>query len=300
MFKRILRESLLEVAQYPTLVRIAFLTTFVHTLASFWRFGYTFYVVLEKNVDIANLEWTLLEYIRAIFERASGMSFGAIVALVVFFVIGYIFLYPIGHGMIVSYIADHSLSKALRVSLGKYFTITITEWLLAAVTFGGWHLLGLRYFYHRWILDNILIQIVVVLIGLFVIGCTFLYTYANIISVAGDLTESSASARAREALKLSSALAMDHPWITMKFMLLSIFLEVRFLITTILVIAVPAFLVRVALQLGLLGSQNVITVVLISVWLLMLAAIYINAIIDAFFTAYWYKLYRELQEKSAD
>ena len=56
MFKRILRESLLEVAQYPTLVRIAFLTTFVHTLASFWRFGYTFYVVLEKNVDIANIE----------------------------------------------------------------------------------------------------------------------------------------------------------------------------------------------------------------------------------------------------
>ncbi|MBP7884823.1 hypothetical protein KAZ93_01375 [Patescibacteria group bacterium] len=48
-------------------------------------------------------------------------------------------------------------------------------------------------------------------------------------------------------------------------MFLSIFLEVRFLITTILVIAVPAFLVRVALQLGLLGSQNVVTVVLIAV-----------------------------------
>lgn len=300
MFKRILRESLLEVAQYPTLVRIAFLTTFVHTIASFWRFGYTFYVVLEKNIDTSNLEWTLLEYIRAIFERVSTMPVGAIIALIVFFIIGYAFLYPVGHGMIVSFIADHSVSKALRVSLGKYFTITITEWLLAAVTFGGWHLLVLRYLYHRWVLDNILIQILILLVGGFVMGCTFLYTYANIISVAGDLTESTASARAREALKQSSTLAMHHPWITIKFMLLSIFLEVRFLITTILVIAVPAFLVRVALQLGLLGSQNVITVVLIAVGLLMLAAIYINAIIDAFFTAYRYKLYIELKDKVAE
>ncbi len=82
MFKRILVESLTQVAKYPLLVRIAFLTGFVETIASFWRFGYTFYVILEHNIDISSLQGSLGEYLKAIFDVAmDNMSFGTVLFL---------------------------------------------------------------------------------------------------------------------------------------------------------------------------------------------------------------------------
>lgn len=42
-------------------------------------------------------------------------------------VIGYVILYPIGHGMMVAYAETESKSKALKIALQRYFTITITE-----------------------------------------------------------------------------------------------------------------------------------------------------------------------------
>lgn len=297
MFKRILWESLQEVAEHPMLVRIAFLTWFVHTLASFWRFGYTFYVILEKNVDISSIEWTLWEYIKAIFDVAAGeLSFWTTVSIIIALAIGYVFLYPIGHGMMISYIQDHSGVKALRSALKKYFTITITEWLLAAVTFGGFHLLALRYFYQRGILWNILVEILILLVASFVLGCTFLYAYGNIAAVTDTFDTSRPADQAREALKHSSHVAVSHPMTTLKFMLLSLFLELRFFVTTIVVIAIPAFLVRVALQLWIVSNESAVATVMICIGLLLIASIYINSIIDAFFTVYRYKLYNELKQ----
>jgi hypothetical protein len=72
-------------------------------------------------------------------------------------------------------------------------------------------------------------------------------------------------------------------------------LEIRFFLTTFFVIAIPSFLIRVWLQLWLIWADSVVHVVMITVWILLVASIYINSIIDAFFTVYWYKLYKELQ-----
>lgn len=298
MFQRILRESLIEVAEHPALVRIAFLTGFVHTLWGFRRFAYTFYVVVEKNVELWRLEWTLFQYLKAMFDIVvNNLSSWLIVLLVVSLIVGYVFLYPIGHGMMVSYLQHHSTSKAIRTALGGYFTITITEWLLSIVCVSGYHLLALRYFYQWGILGNILIQIIVFLIAMFVIVCSFLYAYGSISCVIDEFSSRRPTEQAWEALQNSSNMATKHIWTTMKFILLSLVLELRFFVTTTIVIAIPAFLVRVALQLGLIGSEQAPLVVMIAIGVLLVAAIYINSIIDAFFTAYWYKLYSELKEK---
>lgn len=104
MFKRILASALKQVAEHPMLVRIAFLTGFVHTLTSFWRFGYTFYVILERNVDTSNLDGTLIEYAKAIFEKTfDTVGIGLGLFLIFLGIIGYVILYPIGHGMMVGY-----------------------------------------------------------------------------------------------------------------------------------------------------------------------------------------------------
>lgn len=299
MFKRILASSLQYVAEHPMLIRIAFLTWFVHTLFSFWRLWYTFYVILEANVDIGDLEGSLMEYVRAIFDvTMNNISFGTLVFLWFLWVIWYVILYPIGHAMMVAYAQTGSKIKSFNIAFKRYFTVTITEGILAVITFWSWHLFAMRYFYHRWILDNILIQIFLTLMGGFLLVTSFIYSYANINSVMDNFTEEKPSLQAREALKNSAKIAMEHPFITLKFLLLSLLLEIRFFLTTILVIGVPVLVMRLLLQIGLIDQESVITVVLITAWVLLIASIYINSVIDAFFTVYRYKLYKELTDNS--
>ncbi len=125
--------------------------------------------------------------------------------------------------------------------------------------------MALRYFYQWGILNNILVQIIVFLIGSFVLICTFLYAYANISAVTDTFGTKKPTDQAREALQNSSNIATTHIWTTIKFMFLSILLEVRFFVMTAIVIAIPAFLVRVALQLGLIGESGAVVAVMISV-----------------------------------
>ena len=63
-----------------------------------------------------------------------------------------------------------------------------------------------------------------------------------------NFSEEKPSLQAREALKNSSKIAMENPFITLKFLLLSLLLEIRFFLTTVLVIGVPVLVMRLLLQ----------------------------------------------------
>lgn len=301
MFKRILVESLKQVAEYPLLVRIAFLTWFVETLGAFWRFGNTFYVILKHQIDISSLQGSLGEYLRALFDFAmENISFGTGLFILLMGVVWYLFLYPIGHGMMIAYSEYKSWVKAFNIAWKRYFTITIAQATLTVITIWSWHLLAFRYFYDWGILDNILIQIFLVLVGGFLLITSFLYAFANISTVADEFNSSRPVQQAQEALRNSAKIAMEHPLITIKFLLLSLVLQIRFFLTTIFVIGIPALLIRFLMQIGLIGEENVIDVVLVTAGVLLLASIYINSIVDAFFAVYWYKLYKELRDGTTE
>ena len=297
MFKKILVESLKQVAEYPLLVRIAFLTGFVETLGAFWRFGNTFYVILKHNIDISSLQGSLWEYLRAIFDVAmDNISFGTGFFLLLMGVIGYMFLYPIGHGMMIAYSEHKSGVKAFNIAWKRYFTITIAQATLSVITIWSWHLLAFRYFYDWGILSNVLIQIFVVLVGTFLLVTSFLYAFANVSTVADDFSSSKPVQQAQEALKNSAKIAMDHPFVTIKFLLLSLVLQIRFFLTTLFVIGIPAVLIRFLMQIGLISEDSAVDIVLVTAGILLLASMYINSIVDAFFAIYRYKLYKELRD----
>lgn len=297
MFKRILVESLKQVAEYPLLVRIAFLTGFVETIGAFWRFGNTFYIILKHNIDISSLQWSLGEYLRAIFDVAmENITFGTGFFILIMGVIGYLFLYPIGHGMMIVYSEYKSGVKAFNIAWKRYFTITIAQATLWVITLWSWHLLAFRYFYDWGILGNILIQIFLLLIGTFLLVTSFLYAYANVSTVVDEFSSSRPVQQAQEALKNSAKIAMENPFTTIKFLTLSLILQIRFLVTTLFVIGIPAVLIWFLMQIGLIGEDGAVTVVMITAGVLLLASIYINSVVDAFFAVYRYKLYKELRD----
>lgn len=195
----------------------------------------------------------------------------------------------------IAYAQHQSGSKAFRVSWERYFTITIAQATLSVLTLGSWHLLAFRYVYDWGILNNILVQILLLLIGGFVMVMSFLYAYTNVSTVIDEFGSSRPIEQAQEALRHSATLALKYPWVTIKFLFLSLLLQVRFFVTTVFVIGVPALVIWFLMQIGLIRQEAVVDVVLVTAGVLLLASVYINSVIDAFFAVYWYKLYSSLQ-----
>lgn len=296
MFKNILWSSIQYVANNPTIIRIAFLTGFAESVLIFYRFWYFFYVFLSKNFEMPNLEWSLGEYGIAIFESiTTNVSFWLIVFLIIFAVFRYAILFPIGRGMIVNYLETWSVSKSFTKTISRYFTITITQWILAIITFWSWHLRALRYFYSRGIMGNVLVQILLILVFGFIVVTSFLYPYATIASVLDNFTSTKPVQKSREALGHSAKIALDNPLITMKFLVLSLLLLIRFVLVALLALGLPILVIRLFLQIWLINTGSIVVVVSILAGVLLLAGIYINAIVDAVFVTFWYKLYKKLK-----
>lgn len=301
MFKQLLISSIKFVIDHPMVVRIAFLTGFVETLMSFWRYWNFLYVILEHNVDISNIQWTLGEFLKAIFSLAlDNISFRRVVLLLFLRWAWYLILYPFWYAMMVAYAQHKSVAKSFNIAVKRYFTTTIAHTTLSFITLGSWHLWLVRYFYSRQILDNILIQIFLILVWSFLLVTTFIYAYANITAISDDFDSDRPMVQSQEALKHSSKVAMKHPFITIKFLIFSLLLQIRFFLTTIFVIGIPAVLIWFLIQLWLIGETTIIPVTLISSWILLLFGMYVNSIVDAFFAVYRYQLYDELKNKSEE
>ena len=63
-----------------------------------------------------------------------NISFGTGFFLLLMGVIGYMFLYPIGHGMMIAYSEHKSGVKAFNIAWKRYFTITIAQATLSVIT----------------------------------------------------------------------------------------------------------------------------------------------------------------------
>ena len=177
--------------------------------------------------------------------------------------IGYLLLYPIGHGMIVKYYQHKSGVKALKTAWKRYFVIMITQTTLSIITLGSWHLFIFRYFYMRGTLTNVLVAIFLVLITGFLLVTSYIYAYANISTVVDSFESSRPVEQTKEALKNSVRLTIDHPLTTLKFLILSLILQLRFVLTFVLVIGIPAVIIRLALQIGLINEALSVPVVMI-------------------------------------
>ena len=72
---------------------------------------------------------------------------------------------------------------------------------------------------------------------------------------------------------------------------------VRFIINAIVVMWIPFLIVYIAIWFNVIESKIVWYVIAISVIVLLFLMAYINAIIEAFFMAYRYKVYKSIIEQ---
>lgn len=100
-----------------------------------------------------------------------------------------------------------------------------------------------------------------------------------------------------EAMKQSVSMSIQNIWITVKFVIMSFILSIRFLFNMAIVIWIPIALVSLGAWLGLQDIWWLNTLFLIIlIWLIFVAA-YIEWIIEWFFTAAWMKIYKTLESE---
>ena len=100
-------------------------------------------------------------------------------------------------------------------------------------------------------MDNILIKIFLILAGLSLAVTTFIYAYANVSTVVDTFESDQPVQQAREALRNSTRIALEYPFITLKFLFLSFILQIRFVAMTLIVIGIPSVLIWLLMQIGI-------------------------------------------------
>ncbi len=296
MFKKILRESIKEVAHNYTLVRISFLTWFVHNLYFFvwlaWKINNVLHYRYEQTPD----SMFFINQIVNVF--LDFWMWGLLFVIWLIFFVWYIILYPIGVAMMVYQLDTHKVQR--RKWFDSYFSVVVMSWILSLITFSGWHLSWMTWLFIMDIMNNILIQIVLGIFGLIILSSTLLFPFATYSLLLDDHGSDRPDTKARNALSNSAWLVSGHLWTTIKFSLLQMLLKLRFFINMVVVVGVPAWIAYLLITTNLIVYE---TALIIAMWIwivLLLFIVYVDSLIDAFFMTFWYKLYKFLMWKELE
>ena len=94
-----------------------------------------------------------------------------------------------------------------------------------------------------------------------------------------------------EAMQKSASLALNNLGITLRYVVISFLMHIRIIINIVILIGIPASLLYFWWILGIESNTTTKLIFLIIIVGLLSFVSYLNAIIEAFFQTYWYKVY---------
>lgn len=288
MTRSLINETLQYIIHDHKIIRLAFITSFCHSIVIILLLVFNL-----NNMMVARFStWVPMgEAFNAILGRSSAHNFGSILILsIVVLGIWYFLIQPIGEAAIIYYIKDqkHSVWDALGKGMNAFFPMFEYSALSASFSVSSYIIIVIRVFMLN-IVDNGFIHIVMGIWGFCILIVSILRPYSkfSIIIKWSDVTH---------AIKHSSSLALKNLWTTVKFVLLEIFLAMRFLINVAVVVGIPVLFIYFASIFHILDSQIFGTIIAIIIIGLTLLTTYINAIIESFFAVYRYKAFERILE----
>lgn len=215
-----------------------------------------------------------------------------IIVIVAIVFLGYSLLYPVWEASLIHYLNDGTkkIWKALWKWINDFFVMFEFEALTFSFSFFTYAITLLRMFMLN-ILDNTFVIILIVIWWAAVLFATILRSYAKFAIVIEWQ-------QVFGAIKRSVYLTFLNFWTTIKFVIIQIFLTVRFLVNAIVIMWVPFLIIYVSIWLDVIESKIVSYVIAVSIILMLILMAYINAIIEAFFVTYWYRVYQTISEET--
>ena len=284
---RILKSSLNQIANDTKFIRLATITSFVHSLL------FLIYIVYWLSNVLTEMQWwdnrfmTLIEsYINLDF---SGATIALLVIVWIILLIGYSILPPIWEAAMLFYLDNPK--KQWTISLGKWvnkffpmFEFDAATSFFQLIVF----LFGVSRMYIMGILDNPL-SIGLLLIRFCIVVLTaFLLPYSRLVITLENKNFF-------EAMRESMNISTRHFFLTFRFVMVDLVLHARFVLNIIIIVGIPLLLMRLADWIGITASNFIQAIfIIIIIWLFLITA-YINGIIEAFFSTYWYKVYQYIK-----
>lgn len=283
MFKKILESSIHFIWHNHKFIRLSFITSFFHSLTVVALFLYNINNILhyrfaswvDYNIIFNFLKWEL----------------GVVVVIVIIGIIGYELLYPFGQWAMIYYLENdnNKLSKAIGQWLDKFFPMF--EFINLAMMLGA--VTVLTTILRLISLEIIWNPIVIILMSIWWICALVTAILRPYVKYALTLKNMNLS----DALKYSAKLSTQNLGITLKFLLLEWVLLIRFIINLLLILGIPLLIIYLASIMNILWKVTHTIVTIVAISLIVICA-YLNAIIEAFFTTYRYKVYKHISAKT--
>ena len=283
----LLQAAYLEIAEDTKFIRLAILTTLVHSLIFVFVLWYNISMMLD-HVESSGVKISqILIYLRGIIPLDTLWWWGIGVGLIL--LIGNFILPPVGEGAMIHYLqSSQKWSKSLSKGLGSFFPMFEYDGLIYRFSI----LVFLIFVSRLWILG--------VLSNPFVIVVLFLWLF--IVLIVGFLTPYAKFAIVIEKLwvidgiQRSATLAIENFSITFQFYIFNHILNIRFILNIVILIGIPLVMMYVANTLWLLSNAWVTTLISGVIVALIILIAYINSIIEAFFVNYRYKVYSQITQ----
>lgn len=292
MFKKIFQLAITETLNNTTLVRVAFVTTFFHTLVNWVWIGSninTFVIEVRDVQSIPSLEiWT--DLLGRLFSAGWTWQIALIGAFVY---LAYATLYPLGTATMVFFLKNKKLNGSIAKAFSRYFPLVITMAWVAAFTLSP-SLVGL--FSRFFILDiaqYAIVKIIMLIFIMIIAVATFLTPYADYAAILSTQWWS-ADDQARKSIRFSAKLAIGNIWLTIQYLFINALLQFRFFLWQIFVIWIPLLVMILITELWLINQADAPLIMYWGIAFLFLILMYINALVEAFFVSYWYYLYDTL------
>ncbi len=285
MFKKILEDSIHFIGNNHKFIRLSFITSFFHSLTVVALFLYNINNILHYRFA-SGVSYNI------IFNFLKG-ELWIVIIIIAIWIIGYEILYPIGQGAMIYYLHNNNqkLSQPLSKWIEKFFPML--EFINLAMMLGAVTVLTtiLRLISLE-IMSNPIVIILMSIWWLCAIATWFLRPYVKYALTLKNMNIS-------DALRYSAKLSMQNFGITLKFLLLEGVLLIRFIINLLLILWIPLLIIYLASSMNILWKTTNTIVTIIAIGLIIICA-YLNAIIEAFFATYRYKVYEHITTNEED
>lgn len=279
MIRKILIHSYLQLINNSKITKVVLFSLFAHSLIAVFIIVFNAYIYVETEFQL-NSSNEVIQYVMNLF--AFDNIWRVTLGLAIFLFLWYFVFSPIGEYTIVHYLStDWKLSNSLKTSFNNFHHIAKYD----GMTFMFSIMLFIRFLSEAYLYDinNGIVMVLFVMWFIMVAFVTVFFQYTKTIIVLEDLP-------VFEAIKKSISVTMDHLWVTLKLVWISLIFNSRMIFNVVFIIWIPLAAIVILQMFGAVGWVTDIVVYILFFWLLFFLA-YINTLIEGYFRIFWYISY---------
>lgn len=283
----ILKESITAIWDDTKLIRLATITTFIHSLLFIL---YLIYLLITLSAAMwwdTTMWWLVNDYVDIVAPSTEVWVILIIIGIAL--LIWYSILPPIWEAAMIYYVdSEHkSGSLSLGKGTGRFFPMFEFNATMTFLSIIAWVIAASR-FYAMDIL-NVLTISLLVMWWLIVLLAMILLPYTKFIITLENKNYFA-------AMRSSMGLAIRNLGTTLRYVGINIFLYLRFFLNIVIVIGIPLGMLWFASRFDVADTTLFQTIVIIVLISLIAFTAYINGIIEAFFISYRWRVYKKIRK----